>query len=435
MSLIDDFNLLEIPTNATEQDAKAAYRRLARRYHPDKNPGQDTTEHFQRIQSAYRNVLSAIKRSQGQNWQPYQFTEKATRSNSRDFDTYEFESDAKQRAYVKEQQRAYEEMRRGNAQHEKAKEEALKSARSTLHQRRMHALYEEMRKAEQTQEGKHEHPHSYTDDTFGPADTDPLFADYFDSTTEHSQQERRRSTVVKPIKLNAAKAAFLACTYIATFTIGVYSAGYWKDLVLSDDIENTATYVSGLYPQYRSGINYTLSDTRLFTEPNLTSEVKTMIPENQDVSILKSEGDWLTMSYGQYTGWARTANFGFGTYEQAKELGCIGQPGEAPKHGDLIGNAEGNSRLRILNQLTQASILTFQSLDGQKPFSIYLNAEQPFAANFIPKGNYKLVLNTGSLYHQACQRFLFDERERVVLDQVTFNSAEQTLTLRNLLTP
>jgi hypothetical protein len=66
---------------------------------------------------------------------------------------------------------------------------------------------------------------------------------------------------------------------------------------------------------------------------------------------------------------------------------------------------------------------------------VYLHANQPFAANFIPKGNYRLVLETGSLYHQACQRFLFNEQQRTVLEQVSFASTEQTLTLRNLNTP
>ena len=75
MSLLDDYHLLELNSNATEQDAKAAYRRLARLYHPDKNPGTDTTEHFQRLQDAYQSVLSSMR--QGaivQDSHKYEFT-------------------------------------------------------------------------------------------------------------------------------------------------------------------------------------------------------------------------------------------------------------------------------------------------------------------------------------------------------------------------
>ncbi|CUB03467.1 J domain-containing protein [Marinomonas fungiae] len=431
MSLIDDFNLLELPTNATEQEAKAAYRRLARRYHPDKNPGQDTTEHFQRIHDAYQNVLSAIKRSQGQEWKPYDFTERASTKNTSGFERYEFESDAKQREYVKEQQRAYEDMKRSNAQKERAREEALRNARSTLHQRRMNALYEEMRKADAST--THSEPDFSTFDYETP-EVNPSAAKQdnfaFDQTAKSSGASR-----VKPYRLGAAKAAFIACTYLATFAMGIYSANYWSSLSNQDNPIEIQPYISGLYPQYRLGQHYTLNETRLFTEPSVSSSIKAKIPALQDVDILKADGDWLTLRYGNNTGWSKAENFGFGSVERAQETGCIGQPGIAPDHGEIIGGANGNSRLRILNQLPDASMLTFQSLDGQPPFSVFLHANQPFAANFIPKGNYRLVLETGSLYHHACQRFLFDERQRVVLDQVNFASTEQSLTLRNLVTP
>lgn len=430
MSLIDDFNLLELPTNATEQEAKAAYRRLARRFHPDKNPGQDTTEHFQRIHDAYQNVLSAIKRSQGQSWEPYSFTERATRSNKSDFTRHEFESDVKQKEYVKEQQRAYEEMKRGNAGQERAREEALKAARSTLHQRRMNALYEEMRKTDNTQttEQGYAEYESSADQPQSQAHSDPSF-------TTHQDANTRSKPVKKSIRLNAAKSAFVACTYIATFTMGLYSAAFFDELLDTDQDNTGAAYISGLYPQYQLGEHYTLRDTRLFTEPSVASSIKTAIPSMKDVKVLKADSDWLTLSYNGSTGWAKAENFAFGSAENALQTGCIGHPGIAPSHGQVIGDASGNSRLRILNQLPTSSLLTFQSLEGQPPFSVYLHANQPFAANFIPKGNYRLVLETGSLYHQACQRFLFDEQQRVVLDQVTFASTEQSLTLRNLTSP
>lgn len=432
MSLIDDFNLLELPTNATEQEAKAAYRRLARRFHPDKNPGTDTTEHFQRIHDAYQNVLSAIKRSQGQEWKPYDFTEKATSKNTSGFERYEFDNDAKQREYVKEQQRAYEQMKRGNAQQERAREEALRSARSTLHQRRMNALYEEMRKSDASQsfhsnefETQHQSHQDSEKESFHSADQES----FFEANNPHTNKAN-----IVPYTRYAAKAAFITCTYLATFAMGIYSTNYWNDIISSSS-DNVQEYVGGLYPQYRLGEHYTLDSTRLFTEPSVASDIKQTIPIMQSVDVIQAQGDWFTLSFNGVTGWSKAENFGFGTAERAVQTGCVGHPGVAPIHGEVIGHAEGTSRLRIINQLSESSMLTFQSLEGLPPFSIYLHANQPFAANFIPKGSYRLVLETGSLYHHACQRFLFNEQQRTVLEQVSFASTEQTLSLRNLDTP
>ncbi|MBM6550228.1 DnaJ domain-containing protein [Marinomonas ostreistagni] len=431
MSLIDDFNILELPTNATEQEAKAAYRRLARRYHPDKNPNQDTTEHFQRIHDAYQNVLAAIRQSQGQQWQPYSFTEQASRGATRsDQAPNHFDSDAKQREYVKEQQRAYQDMKRENASHERAREEALRTARSTLHQRRMHALYEEMRKADQ-HKAHNNQSDWYSEDQDRNAQYD--FAQHSDKASDaNGPQPEVTPQSVRPLRLHAAKAAFIATTYIGVFAAGGYATLYWQDHQNSSVSTLKTPYISGLYPQFRSGSSHTLNDARLFTEPSVASEIKTTIPVNQDVRVQRMDGEWLTLSYENYSGWAKVENLGFGSFQHAQSTGCLGQPGLAPRHGAVIGaTVEGNSRLRIVNQQDQASLLRFQSLDGQAPFSIYLQAQQPFAANFIPRGRYRLVLETGSLYHHACQSFLFDKQQRIVMDSVNFAGTEQSLTLRN----
>lgn len=49
----DFYAILGIPRNADTKTIKSAYRKLAKQYHPDANPGKDTTEKFQEINRAY----------------------------------------------------------------------------------------------------------------------------------------------------------------------------------------------------------------------------------------------------------------------------------------------------------------------------------------------------------------------------------------------
>lgn len=61
MSLHDHYAKLGVQPNASIDTIKAAYRRNATKYHPDRNPAPDTAARFREIQVAYE-VLSDAER-------------------------------------------------------------------------------------------------------------------------------------------------------------------------------------------------------------------------------------------------------------------------------------------------------------------------------------------------------------------------------------
>src|SRR5215475_13300345 len=69
----DYYEILGVPRNASETDIKKAYRKLARKYHPDFNPNnKQAEEKFKQTQEAYEVLSDAEKRKKydqlGANW-------------------------------------------------------------------------------------------------------------------------------------------------------------------------------------------------------------------------------------------------------------------------------------------------------------------------------------------------------------------------------
>lgn len=64
MAKRDYYEVLGVQRNATEAELKKAFRRLAMKYHPDRNPGDEETEaHFKEAKEAYEILTDARKRA------------------------------------------------------------------------------------------------------------------------------------------------------------------------------------------------------------------------------------------------------------------------------------------------------------------------------------------------------------------------------------
>lgn len=84
MEFKDYYKILEIPKTATETDIKTAYRKLARKYHPDVNPNnKDAEKKFKEINEANEVLSDPEKRKKydqyGESWEHADEFEKAAR--------------------------------------------------------------------------------------------------------------------------------------------------------------------------------------------------------------------------------------------------------------------------------------------------------------------------------------------------------------------
>ncbi len=97
MNYKDYYQILGIPKNAPEKDIKSAYRKLARKWHPDQNPEnqKEAEEKFKEIQESYEVLGDPEKRRKydalGSNWsQAARQAEQQRRYRSAQNETFNF---------------------------------------------------------------------------------------------------------------------------------------------------------------------------------------------------------------------------------------------------------------------------------------------------------------------------------------------------------
>ncbi len=88
MSFIDYYKVLGVPKDANEQTIKKAYRKLARKYHPDLNPGdQEAEKKFKEINEANEVLSQQENRKKydeyGKDWQHADAYEQAKQQQNR----------------------------------------------------------------------------------------------------------------------------------------------------------------------------------------------------------------------------------------------------------------------------------------------------------------------------------------------------------------
>src|ERR1700748_532120 len=86
MEFIDYYKVLGVDKNASEDEIKKAYRKLARKHHPDLNPNdKEAHKKFQQINEANEVLSDPEKRKKydqyGKDWQHSEAFEKAQQSS------------------------------------------------------------------------------------------------------------------------------------------------------------------------------------------------------------------------------------------------------------------------------------------------------------------------------------------------------------------
>lgn len=84
------YSILEIDQDATPKVIKKAYRRLAKKYHPDKNPGheEDVREKFKEITVAYKNLINSSRAKNSTSGHEDEFDKSKDTKRSESYNVY-----------------------------------------------------------------------------------------------------------------------------------------------------------------------------------------------------------------------------------------------------------------------------------------------------------------------------------------------------------
>lgn len=69
----DPYKVLGVPSSASDDEIKKAYRQLSKKYHPDDNPDdpEAAEEKFKEVQEAYRQIVDAKEKGTSPYGSPY----------------------------------------------------------------------------------------------------------------------------------------------------------------------------------------------------------------------------------------------------------------------------------------------------------------------------------------------------------------------------
>ena len=84
----DYYEVLGLNKDATEQDIKKAFRRLAMQYHPDRNKAPDAEEKFKEINEAYAVLSDVDKRREYDKQYANEFKESLSRTHNSNEEAY-----------------------------------------------------------------------------------------------------------------------------------------------------------------------------------------------------------------------------------------------------------------------------------------------------------------------------------------------------------